>query len=75
MKNYFFVLYNLEGLDLSRRDLDVISIEISISTPKKYQSRRSRKSWQFQKVSLDDREISVEISRFNLDEVSQDRTF
>jgi hypothetical protein len=22
MKNYFFVLYNLEGLDLSRRDLD-----------------------------------------------------
>jgi len=33
--------------------LDVISIEISISTPKKYQSRRSRKSRQFQKVSLD----------------------
>jgi hypothetical protein len=49
--------------------LDVISIEISISTPKKYQSWRSRKSWQFQKVSLDDQEISVEIeiSRFSLD--------
>ena len=36
--------------------LDVISIEISISTPKKYQSRRSRKSRQFSKVSLDDRD-------------------
>ncbi len=33
--------------------LDVISIEISISTPKKYQSRRSRKSRRFSKVSLD----------------------
>ena len=57
--------------------LDVISIEISISTPKKYQSRRSRKSRRFSKVSLDNREISVEIeiSRFSLDEVSQDRIF
>ncbi len=45
----------------------MISIEISISTPKKYQSRRSRKSRQFQKVSLDDRDISIEISRFCLD--------
>ncbi len=36
--------------------LDVISIEISISTPKKYQSRRSRKSRQFSKVSLDNRD-------------------
>jgi hypothetical protein len=57
--------------------LDVISIEISISTPKKYQSRRSRKSRRFSKVSLDDREISVEIeiSRFSLDELSQGLTF
>jgi hypothetical protein len=57
--------------------LDVISIKISISTPKKYQSRQSRKYRQFQKVSLDDREISVEIeiSRFCLDEVSQACTF
>ena len=43
--------------------LDVISIEISISTSKKYQSRRSRKSRRFSKVSLDDREISIEKSR------------
>ncbi len=57
--------------------LDVISIEISISTPKKYQSWRSRKSRRFSKVSLDDREISVEIeiSRFSLDELSQGLTF
>ena len=57
--------------------LDVVSIEISISTPKKYQSRRSRKSRRFSKVSLDDREISVEIeiSRFSLDELSQDHNF
>ncbi len=49
--------------------LDVVSIEILISTPKKYQSRRSRKSRRFSKVSLDDREISIEIeiSRFSLD--------
>ncbi len=46
--------------------LDVISIEISISTPKKYQSRRSRKSRRFSKVSLDvmdnldrDRDFSI----------------
>ncbi len=46
--------------------LDVISIEISISTPKKYQSRRSIKSRRFSKVSLDvmdnlgpDRDFSI----------------
>ncbi len=46
--------------------LNVISIEISISTPKKYQSRRSRKSRRFSKVSLDvmdnlgrDRDFSI----------------
>ena len=56
--------------------LDVVSIEISISTPKKYQSRRSRKSRRFSKVSLDDREISIEIeiSRFSLDRHCQDST-
>ena len=57
--------------------LDVISIEISISTSKKYQSRRWRKSRRFSKVSLDDRDISIEIeiSRFSLDELSQGLTF
>jgi len=57
--------------------LDVMLIEISISTPKKYQTRRSRKSRRFSKVSLDDRDYlgEIEISRFCLDEVSQDRTF
>ena len=57
--------------------LDVISIEISISTSKKYQSRRSRKSRRFSKVSLDDQEIlvEIEISRFSLDELSQGLTF
>ena len=85
----FFLHKNLSlGVSIC---LDVISIEISISTPKKYQSRRSRKSWQFSKVSLDDRDdldsfqklvstietisVEIEISRFYLDEVSQDLTF
>ena len=36
---------------------------LSISTPKKSQSRRPRKSRQFQKVSLDDRDISIEIEK------------
>jgi hypothetical protein len=41
--------------------LDVISIEISISTPKKYQSHRSRKSRRFSKVSLDRDKIKVDL--------------
>ncbi len=46
--------------------LDMVSIEISISTPKKSQSRPSRKSRRFSKVSLDDRDkvsISLDWSR------------
>ncbi len=46
--------------------LDMVSIEISISTSKKSQSRPSRKSRRFSKVSLDDRDkvsISLDWSR------------
>jgi hypothetical protein len=45
--------------------LDVISIETLDLNTEKSQSRRSRKSRQFQKVSLDDRDISI-LSRRHL---------
>jgi hypothetical protein len=53
-----------------------LGVSICLDT-KKSQSRPSSKSRQFQKVSLDNQDISIkiEISRFSLDERSQDRTF
>ncbi len=53
--NYFFFELNLSlGVSIG---LDMVSIEISISTPKKSQSRPSRKSRRFSKVSLDTKDV------------------
>ncbi len=65
-----FIYFYLGGLDLSRRGLDQDSRS---RHRKKVKSWLSRKSQQFQKVSLDDRDISIEIekSQFCLDTTFQ----
>ncbi len=65
--------HDLDFSQLTRLDYQSMIETLHLDTKKKSQSQRSRKSRQFQKVSLDIRDISIEIekSRYCLDTTIQ----